>query len=137
MHTLSDAGRAGLHGDEHELVDLKGRTISISLNALSRLAEQLCGERPVRTSNRRESATRTPYQLQLIDLDVGELELALATAEARRAGGAATATPAQVLVGARAAAVQKARAENREGVTAAPDAGGDARLAEPARLMFR
>ena len=36
MHTLSDAGRAGLHGDEHELVDLKGRTISISLNALSR-----------------------------------------------------------------------------------------------------
>ena len=54
MHTLSVAGCAGLHdGDEHVLIGLKGCTISISLNALPRLAEQLCGERPVRTSNRR------------------------------------------------------------------------------------
>ena len=59
MHTLSNAGQAGLHdADGHALPGDKGRAISISLNALFRLAEQLCGECPVCTSNRRSTSVR-------------------------------------------------------------------------------
>ena len=59
MHTLSAAGIAGLHdGNEHVLVDTKGRLLSISLNQLTRLAEQLCGECPVSTSNRQRPEVR-------------------------------------------------------------------------------